>query len=83
MHDYSIETKFEGHIQSEKSDFNKISPLGWLKVLFRLPVSITVKVLKNLGSIILALGLLMLGLLFIIAPGWAANLGLFFIKAAE
>lgn len=35
------------------------------------------KALNNIGSVLLTMGLLILGLIFIIAPGLAANLGMF------
>ncbi len=48
-----------------------------------MPMMFIVKFFKGLGSIILMLSLLILGFLFVVAPGLAANLGLFFIKGIE
>ncbi|MEN6351754.1 MAG: hypothetical protein ABFD08_20485 [Syntrophomonas sp.] len=41
------------------------------------------KALKGLGSIMAMIGLLMFGLIFIVAPGLAAALGYTFLKAAD
>lgn len=41
------------------------------------------KFLKALGSITAMIGLLLFGMIFIIAPGLAAGLGLTFLKATD
>ena len=48
-----------------------------------MPMLFFVKFFKGLGAIILMLSLIILGLLFILAPGLAANLFYVFFKAAE
>ncbi|MEN6324738.1 MAG: hypothetical protein ABFD18_00805 [Syntrophomonas sp.] len=48
-----------------------------------MPMIFMGKFFKGLGSIILMLCLLILGLIFVVAPGLAANLGLFFINGIE
>lgn len=41
------------------------------------------KILKGLGSVILIMGLVIWGIIFIVAPGLAAALGCSFLEAAE
>lgn len=48
-----------------------------------MPMMFLVKFFKGLGSIVIMLSLLILGLMFIIAPTLTAELGMLFLKAAE